>query len=106
MKEFFRKIRITLQVILLNRKLPNIVNMNYDIYWLPLQQAGFATACPFVNILGGTYVAPSFDWPNGYFWVAQSLSTVEYDDVNINADNHVCLDIRPATTPPGSPHGR
>ncbi len=80
--------------------------MNYDIYWLPTQQSGFAQSCPFVNILAGTYIPPSTPWPNGYYVVAQGLTFEQFTQVDNDANNHVCLDVKPASTPPQSPTGR
>lgn len=102
------RLRVLFQFLKLNRKLPKKTsNMElYTIWWQPQLQLAFAGQCPFVNIAGGTYVSPVGEWTNGYYWLEQELTQSQFLQVEACAYNYVCIDVRPGTRPPGSPHGK
>lgn len=85
-----------------NKKIMN----EYSIYWQPQNQTLFYSICPFVNFTEGAYYPPSTEFPNGYFHVYQNLNSNQFTQVDDAANNHVCIDIKPATRPPQSPTQR
>lgn len=100
------KLRVIFDVIRLNLKLPKNNMELYTIWWQPQLQSAFVGQCPFVNVGLGTYVGPTAEWANGYYWLEQQLNNNQFGQVDASANQHVCIDIRPGTRPPGSPHGR
>ncbi len=79
---------------------------NYIIYWTLAQEETFVETCPFINIELGLLQPESEEWPDGYKMLEQELTTIQFGSVDNAADEHICIDIKPAPAPPGNPHGR
>ncbi len=89
-------------------KIKNLINMNqnYITWWTPEQAPLFQTQASFLNFAIANYRNPSSQYPNGFYWLIQSLSVVEYETIDELADNQVCMDIKPSPHPPYSPTQR
>lgn len=78
----------------------------YLIWYEPSQQSTFISMCPFINVNQAIYNSPTTEWPNGWYHVYQYLNNNQFQQVDVAANSHVCINIKPATRPPYSPTGR
>lgn len=63
------------------------------------------TEAPFLNTSGYDEVFDE-NWPAGYRVIENFLDTEQFDIIDALAENHICIDIKPAPRPSGSPLGR
>lgn len=78
----------------------------YIIWWTPAQQSTLISMYPFLNVDQAVYNTPTTEWPNGWFHLYQYLNNNQFNQLDGAADNHLCINIKPATRPPYSPTGR
>jgi len=86
----------------------NLITMtqDYKIWWEPQNEQELQSQAPFLQTQNAEFVSASALWPNGYYWVEQSLNLDEFNIIDIAANNHVAIDIKPKPYPPGNPLGR
>lgn len=78
----------------------------YVLYWTPTQEQNFAQMFPELDQENANYENPTPEWENGYNWVEQDLTPEQFVIVDGLANNHICIDVKPAPRPSGNPLGR
>jgi hypothetical protein len=78
----------------------------FIIWWKPTQENLLVAECPFIQTEMAEFVEPTVQYPEGFHYTEQMLSPEEFAIVDQAANNHSCMDIKPAPHPPYSPTGR
>lgn len=100
------RLNVLYQFIRLLIKLPNKTMTQYTLYWQPQLQSTLASNCSFIDINLGVFHEANIDWIYGWYQLDQYLNENQFNQVDAEAESHVCIDVRPSPVPPGSPHGR